>query len=89
MDLNRDGNLMLVEMLNLNTKELEYITMAYWTDPETGDKRVVPFAKLFVNYDPNELYAFPDGEGGFNGVEDEDVAAEDEAEATDDQESSD
>ena len=88
IDLNRSGDLMLVEMKNVDDGELEYIAMARWQDPETGDHRVVPFAKLFVHNDPNERYAFPDGEGGYNGLNDEE---DDDAEATssDDQKSSD
>jgi len=41
-----------------------------------------------VHNDPNERYAFPDGEGGYNGLNDEEDD-DGETNSSDDQESSD
>jgi hypothetical protein len=79
LDLQRSGNLMLAEMLNIDTDEPEYVMMAFWEEAN-GDKRVVPFGKLFVDPETNERYAYPDGYGGYNGISDGD----EEAETTDD-----
>ena len=68
LDLNRAGDLMLAEMKHVSTGELHYIMMAYWTDPDTTDQRVVPFSRLFVDFEKDNLYAFPDGEGGYHGM---------------------
>lgn len=58
------GQLVLSEVKNVETEELEYIIGGSW-ESEDSRTHFIPVAKLFMDDHVKPVYALPDGEGGY------------------------
>lgn len=67
----------LMEALNEETQELEYLIVGLSADPTTGNTAAIPIAKVFSDTLEANKYSAPDGRGGYSrdSAEKEDATA--------------